>query len=522
LLVAVANPEETVLPPTVELADTVRIELDPVRKGSSVEFAEGIGNAADTLEFADAVGTNSDAVPPTLVPDQRVILAVGIGISPEPPLDRDLEKDPARSLSEILPIVFADSAEVAFAEAGGTVTEAVAISSVPESVTLVVLDRLNEPVRSWSELVNAGPVVVALRLRLRVRLGGSEIVVLAEGKTTPVPWLIDVTAVPPDVEKIAAPDEPGPVTFTLRVGVTLGRAGIEEFPDGITTSVSAVAESTEVSPAVVNTPVPAEIVTLILRLGIRLAEAVAGPLDDIAPEPPVADVIAVPPELLKLAAPLAERLATAVPFEDSVTASDANGKDSVGDGTTVPKPPAEFAVLTPPLTVPIKSPDVALGRVTFGVIGIGVTAPPPPVEKKTEVFPPILSCAEPEMIASEAGTERLGTPVPAPPVKLEVDVAPPTVSTWLPDMTNCVPIVGRGTLELEVLLADAEGSRLPVPWPLPPVAFAVKVDPEVAKSAPPDVAGRPIEMGKLSCAELVGLPYPPPPAVELDVAVDKA
>jgi hypothetical protein len=386
---------------------------------------------------------------------------------------------------------------------------------VPESVTSVVRGRLNEPVRSRSELVNAGSVVVALRLGLGVRSG---IVALTEGNTTPVPWLTDVTAVPPDMEKIAAPDETGPVTFARGEGVTLGRAGIEEFPDSTTTPVPPVAEITEVPETVVNTPVPTEIVTLILRLEIRLAEAVTEPLDDMTPEPPVADVIAISPKVLKLAVPPVERLATAVLFEDSVTTPDADGKDDVGDGTAVPKPPVEFAVLTPPLTVPINHPDVALGMVTFEVIGIGVMAPPPPVEKKTEVFPPTLSCAEPEIIDSEAVTDRLGTPVPAPPVKLEVDVAPPTVSTWLPYVTNCVLAVGRGMLEFKIWLADGEGITLPVSWPLPPVAFAMKVDPDVANSAPPDVAGRPVELGKLSCAALVDLPYPPPVENSVEVS----
>ena len=111
------------LPPAVELTDTAGIELDPVPRISSVEFAKGVGNAADTLEFADAVGVNPEAVTLTLVPGQRVILAVAIGISPEPPVDLDLEKDPARSLSEMLPIMLIDGAEVAFTETGGTVME---------------------------------------------------------------------------------------------------------------------------------------------------------------------------------------------------------------------------------------------------------------------------------------------------------------------------------------------------------------------------------------------------------------
>ena len=262
---------------------------------------------------------------------------------------------------------------------------------MPESVTSVVRGRLNEPVRSRSELMNAGPVVVALILGLGVRLGGIGIVALADGNITPVPWLTDVTAVPPDMVKIA-----------------------------------------------------------------------------------------------------------------------------------VPKLLVEFVVLTSPLKVPINHPDVALGRMTSEVVGMGVTAPPPPVEKKTEVFPPTLSCAEPDMIDSEAVIDRLGMLVPAPPVKLEVDVAPPTVSTWLPNVTNCVPAVGREMLELKVWLADEESVSLPVPWPLPPVAFAVKVDPDMANSAPPDEAGRPVEMGKLSCAALVDLVYPLPPSVKLDVAVEKA
>lgn len=78
LLVAVAKAIEAVLPPAVELAETSGSELDPVPRGSSVEFA-------------DAVGMISEAVSGTLVPGQRVMLAVGIGISADPPVDLDLE-----------------------------------------------------------------------------------------------------------------------------------------------------------------------------------------------------------------------------------------------------------------------------------------------------------------------------------------------------------------------------------------------------------------------------------------------
>jgi hypothetical protein len=306
------------------------------------------------------------------------------------------------------------------------------MGAVPESVTLVVLARLNKPDRLSPELVNTGPVVVALMTGPGVILGIPTTEVFAEGTITPVP----------------------PVT-----------------------------DSSEVPPIVVKTPVPAEPVILTLGVGLKLADAVAEPLDDMTPEPPVADVTAVPPTVLKLAVPPVERLSIAVPFEDGSTASDADDTGAeVGDGATVPKPAVEFAVFTPPLTVATKLPDVALGSVKFEVIGIGVIAPPPPVEKKTEVFPPALSWAEPEMIDSRAVTGRLGMPVPAPPVKLEVDVAPPTVRTWLTD-------------------------DIPVPWPLPPVAFAVIVDPDVAYSAPPDVAERPVELaGEFSCVALVCLP----------------
>jgi hypothetical protein len=138
LLVAVANAEEAVLPPAVKLTDVAGIELDPVPRGSSVELVEGVGNAADTLAVADVVGMNSEAVTLALVPDQSVMLVVGIGISPEPPVDLSLEKDPARSSSEILPVVLVDGTEVAFVEIGGTVMEGGEV--LKNEVTLLGLD----------------------------------------------------------------------------------------------------------------------------------------------------------------------------------------------------------------------------------------------------------------------------------------------------------------------------------------------------------------------------------------------
>jgi hypothetical protein len=397
----------------------------------AVELAETAGNEFEpvprgsSVELAEEVATKSEEVSLTLVPGQMVMLAVGIGTSTDP-VDLDLEKDPTRLPPEILSVVLFDGEAVTFEETGGKVIEGGVVSE--NEVTLLGLDGVGIT-------EGCGGPYPGLSEALDTPVTGKSVELITWGEVVPM------GAVPDSVifvvlARLNEPDRlspelvnTGPVVVPLMMGlrVMLGIPTTEVFAEGTITPVPPVTDSSEVPPIVVKAPVSAEPVMLTLGIG-----------DDKGAE--------------------------------------------VGDGALVPKPPVEFAVLTPPLTVATKLPDVALGSVKFEVIGVGVIAPPPPVEKKTEVFPPALSCAEPEMIDSEAVTGGLGMPVPAPPVKLEVDVAPPTVRTWLPE-------------------------DIPVPWPLPPVAFAVIVDPDVAYSASPDVTKRPVELaGETSCVALVCLP----------------
>lgn len=159
--------------------------VSPVETGI-VRFSEGVGIALELvpkrLEFANAVGTDIEAVSDLLVPGHSVMLAVGAGIPLDPPVDPKVE-----------------------------------IGAVPGRVALVDLVRLNRPLRSIAELLKSGPVVV--REALKLRLGVKEMEALAEGKITPVVPVAERTDVPPPVDKTPVPTETEPLTLGIGDGV---------------------------------------------------------------------------------------------------------------------------------------------------------------------------------------------------------------------------------------------------------------------------------------------------------------
>lgn len=291
----------------------------PAVDSGIVKFAEGVGIALEPvpkrLEFANAVGTDIEIVSGTLVPGHRVMLAVGADIPPEPPVDPDVEK----------------------------------MGAVPERVALVDLVRLNRPLRSISELLNSGPVVVreALKLGLGVKLGGVEMEALAEGKTTPVPPVAERTDVPPPVEKTPVPAETEPLTLGIDDGVMA--------PDPPPKDVNAVPpEMVKLDAPPVDSGKP-DVARLSLDTNVGDGKPV--------PKPPVELAVLSPPLIVPMKPPDVA-LGSRVSFE------------VIGTPLSDPAPPVEKKIDVLPPAVTSVEPDTT-----------GAPVPPPPVKLDVDVAP---------------------------------------------------------------------------------------------------------------------------------------
>jgi len=132
-------------------------------------------------------------------------------------------------------------------------------------------------------------VVEAFKLWVVVKLAGAVTVRLADGDTTPVPPVVSMIVVAPELVIVKAPVEKGTVSesvveaLTLVDGVKLARGATVELAGGISPlPVSTV--NTLVSPEMVNTtaPVETELFELVLRAGVSVmfTERVATPLPE--------------------------------------------------------------------------------------------------------------------------------------------------------------------------------------------------------------------------------------------------
>jgi hypothetical protein len=186
--------------------------------------------------------------------------------------------------------------ELGAAEEGGG-----AVPVPAAAVEFKVLER-ERRLRRSSSLLKSKDLVVseALRLGVDVRLGGTVTLAFDEGGIMPPVPSIMVTAVPPEVEKFAAPGVVNSTTdtvddtFKLGEGVTLA-ASVDEFDgDGIALEAPPM-EVTAVSPGTVKFEEPDVTEADGVSTGVETFELDNG-VFETTPFAPVTDVTAVPPD----------------------------------------------------------------------------------------------------------------------------------------------------------------------------------------------------------------------------------